>query len=247
LYSFDWDGNTDEYSAAISPGITAITNIEMGLLKNDFPALYIEAKYYQDDQEKAITDIFAFTAGRLKNVTADDSGVSRDTITVYPASWTSAIGLTDINSDRINEVPEPIVLKSPEETDSSFYVIRWYTFNNQGVKDLAMTTYHNYSDGWYIELPDAWVENLVLSRDDDITGERAIVFSYKEGNEYRRFMTIYTLTGDNKSERSKMDGRTILRTGSDRIFSFKVLDDLPDGMSISELVNRFVIIETSWD
>lgn len=244
LYTFDAYGQDEKYSADISSGIVSITDMNIGNLQNYYPALYIEGKYEED---KVITDIFAFTSGNLRNISADETGVSTATLTSYPASWTSAIGLMDINNDEIQEIPEPIMLSSSEELSTSLYVIRWYNFDETGYKKLAITTYHNYSDSWYIEIPDSWADDLALRRVDQVSGERAIVFSMKEENSYVDFMTIYALTGENKEDRAEIDNRIVLYSASDKIYAVEILSERSYSLSLHEILRRFNTISTSWD
>lgn len=247
LFTFDASGQAQMYSDSISPGISRIDNITLGVLRNDYSALYIESTYPEDGQDKTITDIFTFVEGKLKNITADEDGISRNTLTVYPVSWTTAIGLNDINYDGVLEIPDPVILQKPEESSSGFYVIRWSNFNKLGHKKQVMATYHNYSDSWYVEIPDDWIRRLSIRRVDEVAGEREIVFSFIEDNQSVDFMIIYTFTGENKADRAEAEGRTVLYSDNDKIFAAQILEETADGLSIEELARRFSVIKNTWD
>lgn len=247
LYSFDKSGQVQMYTDDISPGISRIDDMTLGKLRNGYLALYIEGTYAEEGQEKAITDVFTFTGGKLNNITADENGVSSDTLTVYPVSWTSAIGLSDINSDGVPEIPNPTMLESTGESGSSFYVIRWSNLNNLGEIKQVMTTYHNFSDGWYIDIPDDWVDKLAIRRVDEVVGEREIVFSFIENTLHVDFMIIYTFTGENKSDRAAAEGRTVLYSDSSKIYAAQILGEPADGLSMEELTQKFSVIKSTWN
>lgn len=246
LLTFTAPGHSEIYSAETSQGITAIDTVDFDFLRNGYSALLVQGAY---DQDKVITDIFAFVDGKFSNITADENGISKKTLTTYPTSSSTAIRPMDINGDGVLEVPAPFMLQGADELASTFYVIRWYNYDEGGNEELAMTTYHNYSDGWYLDIPDDWVDRLALKRIDDVTGERGIVFTLKdtESGEAVDFMTIYTLTGDNKEDRADINGRIVLYSNSEIIYSAEILSDISGSLSESEITQHFAVITTAWD
>ena len=148
------------------------------------------------------------------------------------------------------DVPFPRTLY--QQTETVYYVIDWYDFSSSGRRSLAMTTYHNYSDGWYLVIPESWGDNVTVRREDSLQGERTIVFSRlrssKDGKETQveDFLRIHTLTGDNKRELAGLSGRFRLLTRADAIFAAEILTD--HGIEISEQLIRdnFRIIYSDW-
>ena len=94
---------------------------------------------------------------------------------------------------------------------------------------------------------------LPISR-SDLTGggERAVVFSYWEGDkrvEPQPFLTIYQLYGDNKLTRANLSGRFRLRPvgedESEAIYAARFnVDSWNCGLSEEEVVERFHLILT---
>ncbi len=108
-----------------------------------------------------ITDIFTYENNKLSNITlTGSSAVSEGTIrsvTVY---------CRDIDNDGIMEIPISRALYTKSET--VYKVLDWYSFNQKGRRTLKLSTYHNYSDGWYLVLPEKWGTNFTIRREDSV-------------------------------------------------------------------------------
>lgn len=110
----------------------------------------------------------------------------------------------DINNDGILELPDPYALPDSGSTSIAvnFWAIRWRQYDINGNSHPVFTTYYNDQDGWYFILPEAWDGKITLSRNDVAGGgERAVIFSYWEGDasvDPAPFLIIYTLRGDNR-------------------------------------------------
>lgn len=246
MLTFPAAAEPEIYTSAISKGITAVGTLDSSYLRNDYPAVFLQSTY---EHNEVIFDIFAFVDGQLRNVTAGENGISQKTLTTYPALISSAVRPVDINHDGTLELPNPSILRGTEELASPFYIIRWYSYDENGQEELVETTYHNYADGWYIAIPDEWVDRLSLRRIDVVTGERGIAFSVKQpgASTAMDFMTIYFLTGDNKADRAEVDGRKSLYVGATAIYAVEITGEIPDGLSESDIESRFGLITAAWD
>ena len=142
----------------------------------------------------------------LKRVTGTGSPVSEDTVRG------DIVYCRDINSDGIKEVPIPRSL--PSTNENAYRVLDWYAYSSSGTRKLVLTTYHNSSDGWYLVLPDEWGDDITLRREDSVSGERAVIFSVWRGENLppEDFLIIYALSGENREDKAKRDGRFILLT-----------------------------------
>lgn len=204
-----------------------------GYLKNYEPALYVTYNV----STGYLTDIFVWRDGRLVNITLNpESGISEQTYRL-----TNNVGLKDINGDAVLEVPRPMAFSAPRQLDNAvdkkpdgsdtFWSIQWVQYDIEGKVWPVYTTYYNHEDGWYLVLPDAWLnlivpdatgEKITLSRRDTTSGERAVVFSLWDGSEMSDaapFLTFYKLTGPNRVTRSKLGNRFILTQESDAIYA----------------------------
>ncbi len=250
-YMLQRDGEVTNTSARLSLGVDSLARLRVGQLSDKQPAVFVESVY---DENSIVTDIFICQDEMLKNITASHvSGISDKTIRSY------TVYATDINNDGVIEVPSPRQLES--QTETTYRVIDWYVYSSASVKRLALTTYHNYSDGWYIIIPSEWDNNLTVRRSDNVSGERALVFSKIIGQKASQgdarqnelivedFLTVYTLSGYNKEERAKMSGRFVLLAESEVIYAAEISGDTQKlGFTVSRetVTDNFNIIYTDW-
>lgn len=213
------DGNTVTASRAnLSAGITEVLRARMGWLSDDTPALFVESIYGGD---RLITDVFAVDGG-LKNITLAASGVSNTTreTPAYAA---------DINDDRVMEIPE-----------SSGGLLNWYALDAAGRKTLALTTWHDYENGWYLVLDDEMLAGLKVETGEEIAGEASARFSKRDGGD---LFVIYTLTGENRLDRAAAEGRFILAEEETTVYAAEILSETVTG---EEILERFNLIYSEW-
>ncbi len=243
-YSLAQDGEITSDTAYLSKGIIALSRVRANYLTDGKPAIYVEST----TGNNIVTDIITYKSGHLENVTLDtNTGVSETTLRSY------SVYSTDINADEIIEVPKPELLPSQTETTTDYYILKWYTYDERGARTLTFTTYHNYSDGWYIRLPEEWVGNISVRRVDGYSGERVIVFSLLKGNgEFEDFLKIYTLTGNNRYEKAGQEGRFIIRNDDSTngtIYAGEILTETEDfviPVSVEDILLNFKIIYSEW-
>lgn len=237
---------------SLSTGSESILRIKTGYLSGMKPAVFIFSQHNKTD---ILTDICAYRNDKFVNISMNEEmGLSVEEVKQY------TIFGTDINGDKIFDLPmvetlEPYATQNSSET---FRKIVWRNYNLYGRVTEVMQTYHNNADGWYFILPDTWTRNICIDRRDYLSGERTIVFSIMpEGKEVPvDVLSIYTLTGDNKEDRSRLPGRFRINTEQtkssrrDTIFA-AYLAELPPEMSafaISEedVIKSFRLIQTEW-
>ena len=257
LYNFNGGMMQMQSSAPLSAGITDVAEGELrrGYLKGLVPALFLTCAYGEMGNS-SITDIFAWDTATqtLSNVTLDkEQGFSASTWGYY-----SVVGPTDIDKDSIMEIPISTAIQEYRQTSSAsnFWINRWYKYDIKGTAWPVFTTYYNNQDGWYLILPDHWLGNITLSRNDAAGGgERAVVFSYWEGDnsvEPIPFLTIYRLSGSNRETRAKLPGRFLLGdSGEDEpsiLYAAKFEENSWDcGLDEESLKESFQVIRADWD
>jgi len=239
LISMMDDGEVVKSSAELPQDVVSITNLVTGGLSDGAPAIFLDCKYTSGD---VATCIFPYANGGLKSISAGSG---------YPSSVRFLTNSVDINKDGIVEVPFPRAL--PSQSGTTYYVIDWYSFDNAGYRHLILTTYHNYSDGWYLILPDDWQGSVSIRREDSTPGERTIVFSYipsgDAGGVYSDFLKIYALSGAGRDERAKLPGRFLLSSDSDTIYVAELLGEANSfGITFSQqyVQTNFGIIYSDW-
>lgn len=233
-------------TGALSDGLKNVVRSESGLLSDGKLGVYVTLEL----ENGYVTDVLTLDRLGLANVTRDlESGVSLAT------AWTNTeASTTDINGDGVLEIPRPQLLTPPDpENTSNQYLIYWQQVDSGGKSVTSGITYHSYTDGWYLTLPNGWdINNITVARDDSLSGrgERAVVFYYwpdREDGAPERFLTIYRLTGSNRLSRSKQPGRTVLYSDSNTIYCFTMDSKVwNSGLDESGVAQRFKPITAAW-
>ncbi len=232
-------------SAPLSDGLKDVVRAESGLLADGVPGVYVTLEL----ETGFLTDVLVLGRTGLRNVTRDEeSGVSLAT------AWTNTeASTTDINSDGVLEIPRPQLLTPPDqENPTNQYLIYWQQIDSRGKSATSGITYHSFTDGWYLTLPNGWdINNITVARDDSLSGrgERAVVFYYwpDREEEPQRFLIIYRLTGSNRTARSKQTGRTVLYSDSSTIYCASMDERVwKSGLDESGLAQRFRPIMAAW-
>jgi len=228
--------------ADLSAGITAMNRVRNDYLAGEYdqPALYVTSTLADNSR---VIDVVAFVDGELTNVTLNDNGVSREVIQGY-----TEVNPTDINRDAVMELPAPNPLPTyGESTSSNFWLIDWAQYDNRGRRNHVLTTYHNVSDGWYLEIPESWRDQITISRNDQVTGRREVVFSHWRGEdlEPEPFLSIYRLSGSRGV--SAEEDWMILREEENVTYAASFHGGSWDcGLDEMDLMERFSTIQTSW-
>jgi len=223
--------------AKMSEGLESIDRARTGALSDGTPALFIEGLY--NEGASLLTDVFVCSKGKITNITLDkDTGVSGTlrNFKVYS---------TDIDSDRAMEIPSAVPVFSQPDSPAPYWVFDWYSYDSHGNKKLDLSTYHCYSDGWYLVLPEKWRETFTVRREAGVAGERIVVLSKADPDteKVEDFLMIYTLTGENRWEKAKIGNRFVLLEESSIIYAARILDD---AISKEDVISNFRLIYTEW-
>jgi hypothetical protein len=238
------DGEVVSSAAGLSAGMELIARIITGGCADGRSAVFVDGKV---SGGYTVTDVLAWRDG-LVNISLDTAaGYSSDTlraVTMYS---------TDINKDGAVEIP--VTTPLPAQSDTTYYGIGWYAYDSSGGRKLAMSTYHNNYDGWYMIIPESWLGRFTVRRDDSTPGERTLIFSYVRagpaGGEYRfeDCLKVYALSGDNKEERSRLPGRFVIMTEGNAVYAGQILPGaeqygFADGPE--DIIAGFRLIYSEW-
>ena len=243
LYSWEDGAIASLGVTELSAGINAINRIRTNYLAGGYsqPALYVTSTLVEGGR---VIDVVSYLNGELTNVSMGPEGVSRDLIQGY-----TGINPTDINQDGVAEVPSPFQLPSyGESVSSNFWLIDWAQYDQRGNRNPVLTTYHNVSDGWYLIIPESWRSQISISRNDQVTGRREVVFSHWLGEEREPepFLSIYRMSSSRTADLEE-DGWVILREEENITYSARFHDDGWNcGLDEMDLLERFNTIKRSW-
>lgn len=193
------------------------------------------------DDAALITDVFTIRENMLANVSlSNESGTSIKTLRNY------YIYADDIDNDGILELPALMNMKegrSPVGADRQ-HVIRWYALTPNGEEIDKLYTFHNFVDGWYLQLNDKLVPYLTVS----VTGFQ-YTFSVWD-SEYKTakpLMTIYAISGQNREEQAVIDGRFVVYRTENIIYSAK-LEPIASEYELTQdsVIYSFRLIQLDW-
>ena len=227
-------------TAELSARASSIDSMQANYVGGELltPALYVCSSLAEGGRA---VDIVAYQGDRLVDLTMDpESGVSREIL-----RGSGQQELADINGDYVLEVPQSTPLPSAADGPTDFWLTRWGQYGLDGQRTVVGTTYHNRTDGWYLDIPEDWVGQLTISRTDRAVGQREVIFSrWKgEGQEPERFLAIYKLTGPNRSAWASTTNRFILQEDDDTIYAATLLNASWDcGVDEAGLRGRFHLI-----
>jgi len=237
------DGELVSTEARLSSNIDLISRVQTGMLVDGVPAIFVESEG-RFDEGMLVTDIFIVYEGSLVNISMKgQSGISEETVR------NRRIFSSDVNNDGIIKVPMPRQLQAQSET--VYHAIDWYSFNSAGASRLALTTYHNYTDEWFLILPLDWRGRVSVRREDVVAGERTVIFSYIEGEDgpYRDFLKVHRITGELREDRARQPGRVMLTSEGMSVFAFELLAPPNSyGLTFDEALIRdnFRLIFSEW-
>lgn len=202
------DGQMErEPEVSLSAAASDVRRILIGDLTADVPAVFVASGY---EDGSLVTDVFAFRGGTFRNLTAAGSGGGISTVRNY------YVYAADIDEDGRIELPDIHTLPSAADSEESFSVIDWYNLSLNAVRTHKCTTYHNFSGGWYLTLPDAWQDQLCIVRSAEVGGVRGYTFCRWDGSAVtEQIFTIYAFSGDNRTQTASADGRFILAEKGD--------------------------------
>jgi len=242
MYSLMQDGEIIKEEAKLSNGIESISRILTGTLIDSSPAVYIDSEG-SFENGSLVTDILAKTIHGFENISLHmTTGVSEDTVRHRMAS-------SDINQDGVVKVPYLRLLIAQSETE--YFAIDWYAFRASGQSLLALTTYHNTFDEWFLILPFDWREKVSIRRQDSVPGERTIIFSYfaNPTGPHEDFLKVFKLSGEHAAERAQAGNRVLLRTEGTSSYAFEITAPPNSfGMTFNENVikENFRLIYSDW-
>ena len=244
-YNWQEDGSlVNQSSARISVTMAELSQqgrITRGTLQEEIPALFVTGV---TDATKAITDILAVRNDELTNIVlSESSGVSGE-IAAYRALYP-----TDLNGDGLTEISKPVELFSLTEDGISYERTDWYQHHLSGKSTVALRTYHNLKDSWYLRLSEDWVDRIWVSRVES-ADESAVVFSILQGEAAPEpFLKITAITGSSRENRAVRGGRFLLSRQDETIYVAELLesnDTWKYGMTPDEVREAFSLIAAEW-
>lgn len=242
LYYYGADGIERSTEASMSVAADQVRRIATGGMCRDTQAVFVASVY---DEKTIITDVFALLGNHLTNVSlSNESGTSVETIRNY------YVYADDIDGDGLIELPSLIPLGSVEGQagGENQNLIRWYNLDRQGGEHVKLTTYHNYTDGWYLTLEDNWGQSVDVLRSGEGSNGKTFVFGlWNEQGTMEKLFTIYAFSGEDREDRSRAAGLTEIARKAEVIYCVG-LGTGPDaeGIRAEDVAQNFHFIQIAW-
>ena len=187
-----------EKEAYLTAGASLVKRILTGNLMKDIPAVFVSSAY---EDTGLVTDVFAFQNGVFQSVTMREAESPVSTVRSY------YVYASDIDGDGLIELPQILPLPSAEESDENDSAISWYNLDLDGRSLPKLTTYHSFSGGWFLKLPDRWQNQFCITRGAEADGVHGYAFSqWEDGRRTELIFTIYAFSGENRNESASADG-----------------------------------------
>lgn len=182
-------------TAPLSAGISALTRVSQGYLRDGYPALFVTSTL-ADSAATLLTDLLVFKDNQLVNITLDEvTGASSGTKcnqTVYAAN-------IDNDPNGVVDVPQTVELPPFDpsvEGGDPLYLALWYSYDSTGMQTLTQKTYYTRQAGWYWVIPEHWNDNITVQMRESRPSERVTTIAYHNGAEAPPtvLLTFYTIT-----------------------------------------------------
>lgn len=224
------------YRTTLSSTMASVNrgSLVSGKMDEDTPALFITGV---DEKGVAVTDVLIYRVETgLVNVSLSGSSGISAFVNDY-----RQIAPQDIDGDGCIEIPSADGVWSDEQTDGLF---AWRRCSQQGDLTLAAKTYHSTTCGWYFTIPESWWDWNVGSTVTSIQNENQFTLTINDDP----VLSIYTITGENRENRSRMAGRIVLRRQTATVYAGELYGAADYYGMDEELLRRcFNLAAGSWN
>lgn len=239
LYTMQ-DGRVERSAECVlSQRVENLKRIMTGDLSGGQNAVFVASLV---DESAIVTDVLAMVDGSLTNLSfSNESGTSVKTLRNY------YVYADDIDHDGEVELPDLISMAVPYTTasESREHLIRWYSMAADGAETDKMYTYHNYLEGWYMELDSSLAKKLYVVQ----TGQGSYSFCvWNEAlGDAEVLWTVYVLTGEDRSAQAAEENRFVLLKTDAVVYAAQMGDaGLMMGISQDDLTDVFHLIQSDW-
>lgn len=212
--AYVWNGTELELrsSVRLNGTVTELARLTTGSLMDGENALFVT---FVTQDSAAIIDILMMEGGALRLVKRRaDSGKPCRFLDLYP---------TDINADGVTETPESLPFIQPDPNADLYYRVCWRQYDATGRSTLVRETYQDTQNGWSLLLPDGWGTRVSLTRTGS-SGGSAVTFSRVSAGNAEPFLTVYTLTGNDRVPLALRDGRILLTQQAEAVYAAEIYD-----------------------
>lgn len=215
-----------------------LKRILIGKLHDEKMAVYVASTA---GETALITDVYAIVEDRLSNVSfSNESGTSVKTMRNY------YVYADDIDNDGVVELPYLLGMQSRngEQSEDRQELIRWFAMQSDGTEVDKLYTYHNFVGGWYLELDSTIAPRIAVKQ----MGNTYDFYLWDEQFRYEQpVMSIYALSGQNREEQSREEGRFVLYKTESVTYAASLKTAAAScKMTQESLLRSFHLIQQDW-
>ena len=224
---------------ALSASVDNLKRIITGNLHGGQPAVFVGSTM---DENTIITDIYTLADGVFTNISLSaEHGTSVQTLRNY------YVYAEDIDSDGEVELPDLIhmlPLNAPNGAAQQ-HLIRWYTMAPDGTQWDKYYSFHNYMEGWYLELQAQWASRITVVQEEQSYG---FYLWDEERTAAEKIFTVYVLSGQDREEQAIANNRFLLHKGETVVYAARM--EVASGaleITQSDLIQSFHLIRQAWN
>ena len=239
LYSAENGKVERSNEAMMSQPADMLKRIIVGKLYGGGQAVYIASAVGANG---LITDIYTVREGLLINVTrTSHSGTSIQTMRNY------YVYAEYIDNDGVIELPALLAMKpvSGQGNDGNKQqLIRWYSMTPTGEEVDKIYTFHNFADGWYLQINSDSVARLTVIS----TGNRYDFLMWDETYKTTlALFSVYSFTGPEKDELAAADGKFLLLRSENAVYAASLWPGAEEyGITRESIMQSFRMIRQDW-
>ena len=239
LYHMETGSMERSNESPMSGPVENLKRIISGNLLGGVPAVFVGSTV---EESAIITDIFSLIDGTLVNVSASsESGTSVQTLRNY------YVYAGDMDGDGVVEMPALIPMKPVDQfpVASERHLIRWYAMGTGGNTADKLFTYHNYVEGWYMELDPQWTHRISVVQEEDAYSFYLWDETYETAE---KIFSVYVLTGQSREEAAQLDNRFVLLRTEMTVYAARM--EVASGalqITQEDLIQSFHLIRQAWN
>lgn len=226
----------------LSVPVENVRRLTAGKLEQDVPALFVASS---DSGGGIVTDVLLFYGIFFRNLcvyTRVNTGVKMlADICVYGE---------DIDADGLTELPslKPVRMIGGVASSKNHSIISWYNLSVQGEKTEKCCTYHNYADGWYLLLPEQWVEKMAIRQGESVGDAASLCVSFVSSEGIENIFSVVTVSSRSAAEAAIADGWTLLKSAGEVSYLCRTESAAAThAISTAQIREIFYLIREAWN
>ena len=239
LYRYRAKSMVRSVEVELSRPANSVKQVTAGKLQCGTQAVFVSSA---TEESSIRTDILMLQDERLRKVPV--MGPLLETVQTLSNYYVFA---EDVNDDGIMEVPSLIPVRPlvTSWNEVEHHLVRWYSVDKEGMPTDKLHSFHNFSDGWYLQLERKWITRLTVNQ----VGSTYAFYMWDEASEVADpVFTVYALSGSDRKTQATEDGRFELQSSADVIYAARLESAAADyGFDEEYLRTGFHLVHQEWN